>query len=320
MKLSERTALGERLRAHEQVPSAESVGGLPPYVESFHAPVRLLVGVPFQYLVPDARLLPDESLRFFYVDRSFTDRLVDGALAVGKVGTRELAHLEAHAAAVHRSADVAEVLVRGLQRGKTKDYVAARTTVAAAPAQVISGLLLRSALVSDWPHLEVRAFAANARLVTARLERLSPGVLIALFRGVPDRVELEEPHHGVQFGVKRTDAGGIEVTLRDPQGVQVDTVPGGGVQPVRVRIPMRSARGVVHVAALRKAMHLAQRANPVAIPQHGSAAFALTVLAPPYQQPFGEPDEPRGARTDVAGRVQDLAFGETLRRWVSHGG
>ncbi|MEZ4466479.1 MAG: hypothetical protein R3F43_19015 [bacterium] len=40
--------------------------------------------------VPGARsrLLPDESIRFFYLDRSWTDRLVDGAMAVGQIGTR----------------------------------------------------------------------------------------------------------------------------------------------------------------------------------------------------------------------------------------
>ena len=81
---------------------------LPSYMEMFLAHLRLLIGVPFDYLVPDARLLPDESIRFFYLDRSWTDRLVDGAIAVGKIGTREQAHHQAHAADVHVPLDLTE--------------------------------------------------------------------------------------------------------------------------------------------------------------------------------------------------------------------
>ena len=46
------------------------------------AVLRLLHGVPFSYLVPDAELLPVESIRFFYLDRAWTDALVQGALSV----------------------------------------------------------------------------------------------------------------------------------------------------------------------------------------------------------------------------------------------
>src|SRR5215469_12437256 len=93
------------------VPESE----MPPYMESFLAHLRLLVGIPFDYLVPDERLLPDESIRFFYVDRSWTDRLVDGAIAVGKIGTREQAHHQGHAPAVNQQVDLTERVVRVIQ-------------------------------------------------------------------------------------------------------------------------------------------------------------------------------------------------------------
>ena len=83
--------------AKDQIDASIPESTLPPYMEMFLAHLRLLIGVPFDYLVPDARLLPDESIRFFYLDRSWTDRLVDGAIAVGKIGTREQAHHQAHA-------------------------------------------------------------------------------------------------------------------------------------------------------------------------------------------------------------------------------
>ena len=94
---------------------------------------------------------------------------------------------------------------------------------------IITGFLLRSAAVSGWPSMDVRAFntilpanegdvnspdyqkwlqaAAAAQLRTLRLELLSPSVLLALFDGVPQLVWCEEPHHGVQFGLKVANNG-----------------------------------------------------------------------------------------------------------------
>ena len=50
------------------------------------ARLRLLEGVPFAYLAADSALLPPESIRFFYLDRSWADRLVDlvDALPAGR--------------------------------------------------------------------------------------------------------------------------------------------------------------------------------------------------------------------------------------------
>jgi len=58
------------------------------------ARLRLLESVPFAYLVPDSLLLPPESIRFFYVDRNWTDALVEGALSVGTVNSSDRAQLE----------------------------------------------------------------------------------------------------------------------------------------------------------------------------------------------------------------------------------
>ena len=76
-----------------QVPRSEGVeDGIPPdgvvpaEIVRFLARLRLLEGVPFSYLVPDAELIPTETIRFFYLDRNATDALVQGALSVGTVG------------------------------------------------------------------------------------------------------------------------------------------------------------------------------------------------------------------------------------------
>ena len=155
-------ALRERMIVPQQVAPTQPEAEMPPYMESFLAHLRLLVGVPFDYLVPDERLLPDESIRFFYIDRSWTDRLVDGAIAVGKIGTREQAHHQAHAPAVNQQLDQTERIVRDLQRG-IADFATlkANNDNSPAAADVITGFLLRSQAVSGWPSMDVRAYSRD---------------------------------------------------------------------------------------------------------------------------------------------------------------
>ena len=211
-------ALRARMSKPVQVAAPVPEAQMPPYMESLLAHLRLLIGVPFDYLVPDSRLLPDESIRFFYLDRSWTDRLVDGAIAVGKIGTREQAHHQAHSPAVNQQLDLSERIVRILQR-RLQDFPSAKSINDSnqTPADLVTGFILRSAAVSGWPHMDVRAFntiVAPGLDVSAipqsqivpllRLERLSPSILIALFQGVPQLVWCEEPHHGVQFAISET--------------------------------------------------------------------------------------------------------------------
>jgi hypothetical protein len=295
-------ALAERMVAKEQIDSTVPESGMPPYMESFLAHLRLLVGVPFEYLVPDARLLPNESIRFFYLDRSWTDRLVDGAMAVGKIGTREQAHHQAHAENLHSQLDLTERVVRIMQRGlpansETQPSVPTDT----GPGGIVSGFLLRSAAVSGWPSMDVRAFnavlpanegdpnstdyqqwlrqAATAQLTTLRLELLSPSVLLALFDGVPQLVWCEEPHHGVQFGF--TLVNGVEYLDRH--------MADGATEPtgVPVAVPMRTnAPRVVDIRGLRNRLHQVQTGDPNMIPQNSSADFAIALLNYPWRQRF----------------------------------
>lgn len=45
--------------------------------------------MPFGHLVPDERMLPAETLRLFYLDMSWVDALVSGALSVGAQSSRD---------------------------------------------------------------------------------------------------------------------------------------------------------------------------------------------------------------------------------------
>ncbi|HVT97277.1 MAG TPA: hypothetical protein VHE33_07190, partial [Acidobacteriaceae bacterium] len=159
-------------------------------------------------------------------------------------------------------------------------------------ADIVTGFLLRSAAVSGWPHMDVRAFntiiehgkdvsqiPANQMLPLLRLERLSPSILVALFQGIPKLVWCEEPHHGVQFAVSET----LTIPARDATGVAQTTV-----NPIPV--PLRNnARRVIDVAALQALVHQ-KEGNPA--PANGwpagtgAASFAISVLNPPWRQRF----------------------------------
>jgi hypothetical protein len=291
-------ALRERLAVPAQVPAPTPEAEMPAYMESFLGHLRLLVGVPFEYLVPDSRLLPVESIRFFYIDRSWTDRLVDGAVSVGKIGSREQAHHQAHSPMVQQQLDYTERGVRDLQRSRVT-FTDLRSNPRKGAADTVTGFLIRSGVVSGWPHMDIRAYqkildqdydpnsqeAKDNQLVTLRLERLSPGVLIALFQGIPKMVICEEPHHGIQFGVHE-DNGQFSIFRRSG----VAHALGGTDVPVPVR---KANRRVLGIAALRQALMNPQPAQPALPPQTGAASFAIELLNLPWRQRFeNDPAEP----------------------------
>ena len=55
-------------------------------VTGWLAKLYLLYGVPFNTLVPDHRMLPMESVRFFYIDENWLTALLNGALSIGVPG------------------------------------------------------------------------------------------------------------------------------------------------------------------------------------------------------------------------------------------
>ncbi|WKK23698.1 hypothetical protein QZH56_34190 [Streptomyces olivoreticuli] len=150
--------------------------------------LRNLTGVPFAHLVPDTRMLPAESVRFFHVDSDWTATLLEGALSVGLAHTFDL---------------TSDELMFG------PDGQAPLP----APAAPVTGLLLRSQLVTGWPALEIRPYAdakaadGEKALRVMRREALAEDVLFVLVEGVPGRVEIAEPQQGVHFGIDEPDDG-----------------------------------------------------------------------------------------------------------------
>jgi hypothetical protein len=277
---------------------------VPGELRRFLARLRLLHGVPFSYLVPDADLLPIESIRFFYVDRAWTDALVQGVLSVGTITTADRAQLEAVYPRIRNEVDEAERTIRR-PRGEDRLQGAGGT---------ITGFLMRSRVVSGWPNLHVRAYSRDvleddaltteaeshpSRMKVLRMERLAPAVLLVLFDGVPAVVHVEEPRQGIQFGV-RLDPQAPPAQRRAKVKVR-DNLTGNPVPPKTtftsansVDVPFRrNAPGVINLTELRK--RLAAKA-----PNSGGTLepneYALQMLRFPYRQVFGDPDDRDGKK------------------------
>lgn len=177
-------------------------------VAKWLAQLLLLNPVPFDYLVADERMLPIESLRFFYLDNNWLDAMLDGALSVGTESGRDAFFNMVTRDLIRRSAYEAVLSYR-------KNLSGVDPPDAQVKKNLMSGLLLRSGLVSGWPSLSVRPCLKGGQMLkTLRMTHLSPNVLLCVFWGVPDYVEIAEPQEGFAFG---TDEDG-KVALRQPAG------------------------------------------------------------------------------------------------------
>ena len=265
---------------------------VPREVARFLARLRLLIGVPFAYLAADADLLPPESIRFFYLDRAWTDALVQGALSVGTVNTADRAQLESLYSFVRNEVDEEERLVR-LPGGEA---------VQQGPAGPITGLVLRSRAVSGWPGLHVRAYREELnvaddasipesdprRIKLLRMERLAPAVMLVLFDGIPAVVHIEEPRQGIQFGVRLIPTG--QDNQFQASVVARDATTAENVSPEHdVAVPFRQGSpGVIDLARLNTS--LINTAGTNIGPDVDAAEFALEMLRFPYRQVFGDPN------------------------------
>ena len=272
-------------------------GVLPPELRAWLVKLRLLEGVPFANLVVDTELLPEESIRWFYLDRRWTDALVQGALSVGTVNSDDRVQLNSRYEQVSTELDKEE---RNVRRAPGKP----RLDGDAAP---ISGFLLRSRAVSGWPGLHVRAFTSDPaeaddafyseddpnRMRLLRLERLAPAVLFCLFDGIPSVVHVEEPRQGVQFGfTMEATAGGFQANVRPRSKASFDYIPNA-----KFPVPFRrgGAPGVVDIQNLeRKFQDYPSTGATDAAPGEpaglDSGEYALQLIQRPYRQVFGDPE------------------------------
>lgn len=265
--------------------SDDDDGAMPAALRQWLVQLRLLEGVPFAYIVPDSGLLPQESIRWFYLDRRWTDALVQGAISVGTCNTDDRAQLTSQYPACRDELDQEE---RNVRRGPgTPRWLG--------DGGPISGFLLRSAAVSGWPGLHVQAFVEDPggpddatfpqtyppRMRLLRLERLAPAVLLCLFDGIPQLVQIEEPRQGVQFGFDHDDPNSTAMSLQ-PRNPADFTYTGG--PPIQV--PFRTGSpGVVDIQSLERSLAAIGDAGPDGVLD--SSEYAQQLIRFPYRRVYG---------------------------------
>jgi hypothetical protein len=218
---------------------------IPQIVSDWIAKLRLLQGVPFAYIVPDERMLPPESLRFFYYDPNWIEALIDGALSIGRATVDDVQRDKALHARVRPPSIAAAHQMR-----KNRSRVALAAADADGP---VTGFLLRSQAVAGWPRLNVNGYTdpdGRNELTKLRMVRLSKEVLLCLFIGAAPlkMLAIHEAPESLHCGVEGAD-GIFTTTLReiagDQPGQQYLTDPVSGHSPnadVPVRADKRSLR------------------------------------------------------------------------------
>jgi hypothetical protein len=180
--------------------------------------LRRLQGIPFRYLVPNERMLPNESIRFFNLDFNWLFALVEGACSIGQSSALDDTLHAVTAPSLRAAAGLAPT------QGESAPDTA-------------SGFLLRSQVVAGWPKLEVVAFDASGQELpnVIRLERLTSSILLYVVEGRLDRVILREPAIGLHFGIDIE--GGkplryVTVPQTAPEGTRPgDQIDGASVAP-----------------------------------------------------------------------------------------
>lgn len=165
-----------------------------------------LHGFPFEYLVPDERMLPENSLRIFNIHQGWMACLLSGALSVGRSGEID----------------------RQLETGyRSQAY----------SETVCSGFLLRSPAVDEHPELEVVTFDSNQRLKQVRLERLAPGLLLGLYQGTISRLQFSLPSIGLHFGVKEEEQSFVKDLKNEDTGEELNKLP--------AKVPLNDRRAIL---------------------------------------------------------------------------
>lgn len=309
-------------------PSSPDETLAPRDILEFLASLRLLSDVPFNTLVPDAELLPNESIRFFFLDRAWTDALVQGALSVATTNSIERAQLEKLYPAIEAEVDDTE---RQIRAPGSEPRLGGE-------AGLVTGFLMRSAAVAGWPGLHVRAYAKepgdhdeeilpenhSSRIKLLRLERLAPSVLLALLDGAPSVIHIEEPRQGVQFGTRLSDDGdgkfSASVPARNVRSALYVDDSGNEIEPASVAqgqspselandIPVRFRSGAAGVIDMTLTARAFRDANGTDMTGTGDeridgAEFAMQMMRFPYRQVFAQ------SETTVA--IQQDAFVPSL--------
>jgi len=179
--------------------------------------LKLLVGVPINYIIPNINMLPPESIRFFYLDPNWIESLADGALSLCRVTNLDhqvdvFHHNMLHAQANKTAANYRKSLFKSTNKSTDNTE-----TEDDPNPDLLTGFILRSLVVKDYPGIEVNVYAKNnEELKIRRLEKLSPDILIGIVQGELYSLKIHQAPEALHFGIDciTDDGKGFKKNLR----------------------------------------------------------------------------------------------------------
>ena len=293
-------------------PLPASPPAIPATVQNWLGQAMLLYGVPFNYLVPDAEMLPAESIRFFYLNPEWINCLLQGACSVGRTSqTDELADQLLRARFFEVSEKLASALRSSAKQAADRRREGTADKDTPAPAHPsgweetadpvlhwpLSGYLLRSAAVESWIGLEGTAKGVDSagtnlsQLQILRMDRLAPDILLCIYNGKVTEIEVKQPPEAIHFGAASKAAGGHEKTgLRKIKG-DLQTL-GDMLDPKAkdLVVPMSDKRVVdVNAVATNIKEALTDKRQMHEGDSFTSAEFALEMIESPAKVTFKAP-------------------------------
>jgi hypothetical protein len=139
------------------------------------AELILLENIPFNNLIADEKLLPNESMRLFYLDKNWTNALLDGALSIGIHSERDM---------------LLQKAMNQIIRQQTNEEISDKNKVIG----TISGLMIRSSIVTNYKDFEVLGFENTVKknkIKILRRVQLSSDILMVLFETIPQVIEIK---------------------------------------------------------------------------------------------------------------------------------
>ncbi len=164
---------------HLPIDDAPSVGSMPQKLLDKFTSWKALNGIPYRYLVPDATLVPSESIRFFRLDNNWVNAFLCGAFSIGHTV----------------EADLSGELLKVLLNSKTVTNPTEHKT------DVYSGFFINSMVVSGWPDFKVDALnTTGASISLVRKEDLDVNSRIYLIKGEFSQLEFYLPQNKMHSG------------------------------------------------------------------------------------------------------------------------
>ncbi|MGB6015955.1 MAG: hypothetical protein WBG32_14585, partial [Nodosilinea sp.] len=160
---------------------------MPTAVQTWFQERLALRGVPFEYWVPDGRMVPENSLRVFRIHKGWMEALVSGGISIGRAGAADL-----------------------------QNEIEYRQQILPYDTGDRSGFLLHSPAVEEHPDLEVAVYDHSGLLHPVRVERIGPGVMLGLYEGILSKLTFSLPPLGLYFGFKEEGDRFLKDIKREP--------------------------------------------------------------------------------------------------------